>query len=165
MCRPSCCNNSGGQGAGIAAVAVIIGAALVAAKIGSIVAGIIHTIVEVLRIVALTTGLVLALAVITWAIIMITRWQIQRSKILAANPARVVVTRLREQAEPADRPDCLACGGNGTVLRAIGDGRYQPYGREGIGIGKRALHDGLLLEVTQIAIISVVGADVKRKDS
>ena len=119
MCRPSCCNNTGGQGTGIAAVAVIIGAALVAAKIGPIVAGIIHTVLEVLRIVALTTGLVVALAVITWAVIVITRWQLQRRTMLAANPARVVVTRLWEQAEPADRPDCLACGGTGTVLRAI----------------------------------------------
>ena len=33
MCRPSCCNNSGGSGAGIAAVAIIMVAALVAAKI------------------------------------------------------------------------------------------------------------------------------------
>jgi hypothetical protein len=38
MCRPSCCNNSGAQEAGIAAVAVLIGAALLAAKIGPIVA-------------------------------------------------------------------------------------------------------------------------------
>src|SRR5215475_2328973 len=126
MCRPSCCDKNGGQGAGIAAVAIIIGAALIAAKIGPIVAGIVHTVLEVLRIVALTTGLVLALAVVTWAAIKITCWQLQRHKMLAANPAWVVVTRLWEQAEPADRPDCLACGGNGTVLRAIGGGRYQP---------------------------------------
>src|SRR5215471_9552479 len=125
MCRPSCCDKNGGQGAGIAAVAIIIGAALIAAKIGPIVAGIVHTVLEVLRIVALTTGLVLALAVVTWAAIMITRCQLQRHKLRAANPARVV-PRLWGQAEPADRPDCLACGGNGTVLRAIGGGRYQP---------------------------------------
>ena len=126
MCRPSCCDKNGGQGAGVAAVAIIIGAALIAAKIGPIVAGIVHTVLEVLRIVALTTGLVLALAVVTWAAIVITRWQLQRHKMLAANPARVVVTRLWEQAEPADPPGCRACGGNGTVLRAIGSGRYQP---------------------------------------
>jgi hypothetical protein len=126
MCRPSCCNNSGGQGDGIAAVALIIGAAFVAAKIGPIVDGIIHTVAEVLRIVALTTGLVLALAVITWAVIVITRWQLQRSKILAADRARVVVTRPWEQAEPADRPNCLACGGTGTVLRALSGSRHQP---------------------------------------
>src|SRR5690349_11623341 len=119
MCRPSCCDNNGGQDAGIAAVAIIIGAALVAAKIGPIVAGIVHTVVEV------TTGLVLAFAVVTWTAIVITRWQFQRRQMLAANPARVVVTRLWEQAEPADQPDCLACGGNGTVLRAIGGSGYQ----------------------------------------
>jgi len=44
MCRPPCCNHSGGQGTGIAAVAVIIGAALVAAKIGPIVAKIVHVV-------------------------------------------------------------------------------------------------------------------------
>src|SRR5215467_15786181 len=126
MCRPSCCDKNGGQGAGVVAVAIIIGAALIAAKIGPIVAGIVHTVLEVLRVVALTTGLVLALAVVTWAAIMITRWQLQRRQMLVVNPARVVVTRLWEQTESADRPDCLACGDNGTVLRAIGGGRYQP---------------------------------------
>ena len=126
MCRPSCCDKNGGQGAGVAAVAIIIGAALIAAKVGPIVAGIVHTALEVLRIAALTTGLVLVLAVVTWAAIVITRWQLQRRKMLAANPTRVVVTRLWEQAESADRRDCLACGGNGMVLRAIGGGRFQP---------------------------------------
>jgi hypothetical protein len=127
MCRPSCCNNSGGQGAGVAAVALFIGAALVAAKIGPIVAGITHTVLEVLRIAALTTGLVLAFAVITWAVIVITRWQLQRRKMLAANQTRIVITPLRE-AESADRRDCLACGGTGTVLRAISGGQYRPSG-------------------------------------
>ena len=56
MCRPSCCDNSGGQGAGIAAVALIMGAALIVAKIGPIVAKIVHVALEVIRIAALTTG-------------------------------------------------------------------------------------------------------------
>jgi hypothetical protein len=125
MCRPSCCNNSGGQDAGIAAVALLIGAALVAAKIGPVVAKIVHVALEVIRLAALTTGLVVALAVFTWAVIVITRWQLQRREMLAADLAPVGITRPWGQAEPADRPDCLACGGNGTVLRAIGDGRYR----------------------------------------
>ena len=79
MCRPSCCDNSGGQGAGIAAVALILGAALIVAKIGPIVAKIVHIALEVIRFAALTTGLVLALAAITWAAIMITRWQLRRT--------------------------------------------------------------------------------------
>jgi hypothetical protein len=124
MCKPSCCNNSGGQGTGIAAVAVIIGAALIAAKIGPILARIVHTVSEVIRLAALATGLVVAVAVLTWAAITITRWQLQR-KALASTRPRMVVTRPWEQTEPADRPDCAACGGTGTVLRAISGGRYQ----------------------------------------
>jgi hypothetical protein len=125
MCRPPCCNNTGGQGAGIAAVAVIIGAALIAAKIGPIVAAIIHTVLEVIRLAALTTGLVVALAVVTWAVIALIRGQLRR-KALAVTRTRVMVTRPREHTRSADRPDCLACGGTGTLLRAISGGHYQP---------------------------------------
>jgi hypothetical protein len=127
MCRPSCCNNSEGQGAGVAAVAVIIGAALVAAKIGPIVAKIVHVAVEVIRFVALTTGMVVALAVLTWAAITITRWVVRR-KALSANQTRVITTPTIQVSVPrASRPaDCLACGDTGMVLRAISDGRYQP---------------------------------------
>ena len=76
MCRPSCCNDSGGQGSGIAAVAVIVGAALIVAQIA-------HVALEVICIAALTTGLVLALAVITWAAIIITSWQLRRKAPVA----------------------------------------------------------------------------------
>jgi hypothetical protein len=128
MCRPSCCDNSGGQGAGIAAVAIIIGAALIAAKIGPIVAQIAHIALEVIRIAALTTGLVLALAVITWAAIVITRWQLRRTVPAAGQTQVIAAPAIRVSASRASRPaDCLACGG-GKVLRAIdSDGsRYQP---------------------------------------
>ena len=54
MCKPSCCDNSGGQGAGIAAVALILIGTLIVAKIGPIVAGIVHIALEVIRIAALT---------------------------------------------------------------------------------------------------------------
>ena len=127
MCRPPCCNDSGGQGAGIAAVAVIMVAALVAAKIGPVVARIVHTALEVIRLAALTTGLVVALAAITWAAITITRWQLRR-RALAANATQMVTAHtIRVQpSQPTHSADCLACGGTGTVLRAIGSGRYQP---------------------------------------
>ena len=129
MCRPSCCDNSGGQGAGIAAVAIIIGAALIVAKIGPIVARIIHIALEVIRIAALTTGLVLALAAITWAAIMITRWQLRRTAPTAGQTQVIVTPAIRVSATRASGPaDCLACGSNGKVLKAIdSDGsRYQP---------------------------------------
>jgi hypothetical protein len=124
MCRPPCCNNTGSQDAGVAAVALFIGAALVAAKIGPIVAKIVHTVLEVIRFAALTTGLVVALTAVTWAAIAITRWQLHRRTELAADPIRVV-PRPWEQTGPANQADCLACGGTSTVLRAIRGGRYE----------------------------------------
>ena len=128
MCRPSCCDNkNGGQGAGIAAVAIIIGAALVAAKLGPAVAGIIHTVVEVIRLVALTTGLVLALAVVAWAAIAFARWQLRRKALIAQRTPVIAPPTIRVAASRVGRPaDCLACGGSGKVLRAIESGRYRP---------------------------------------
>jgi hypothetical protein len=61
MCRPSCCDNSRGQGTGIAAVAITLGAAVITAKIGPLVARIVHTALGVLRITAAARS---ALAVI-----------------------------------------------------------------------------------------------------
>ena len=127
MCRPSCRNDSGGQEAGIAAVAIVIGAALVAAKIGPIVARIVHTVVAVIRLVALTTGLVVALAVLTWAAIVFARWQLRRRALAAARTRVITMPTIRYAAEQVSGPaGCLACGGTGTVLRAITGGRYQP---------------------------------------
>ena len=127
MCRPSCCDNSGSQGAGIAAVALIVGAALIAAKIGPIVGRIVHVVLEVIRFAALTTGLVLALAAITWAAITITRWQLRRMAPAAGQTRVVAVPTIWVSARQASRPaDCLACGGSGQVLRAIHGHRYQP---------------------------------------
>src|SRR5262245_17214187 len=74
MCRPSCCNNSGGQGAGIAAVALILVGALIVAKIGPIVARIVHVVLEVIRIAALTAAAVLVFAVVTWLTVTTVRW-------------------------------------------------------------------------------------------
>jgi hypothetical protein len=128
MCRPSCCNNSRGQGAGIAAVALIVGAAFIVAKIGPIVARIVHVALEVIRIAALTSGLVLALAVITWAAVMITSWQLRRKAQVAGRTQVVAAPTIRVSASRASRrAECLACGDTGQVLRAIDGGRYQPF--------------------------------------
>ena len=126
MCRPSCCNNNGGQGAGIAAVALIMLAALFAAKTGPIVAHIIHVVLDVIRLVALTTGLVLALAAVAWAAIVITRWQRRRRAFAAARTRVVIMPAIRLPVDQVSGPPgCLACGGTGTVLRAISSTRYQ----------------------------------------
>jgi hypothetical protein len=128
MCRPSCCDNSGGQGAGIAAVAIILGAALIVAKIGAIVAQIARIALEVIRSAALTAGAVLAVAVAAWLAVSIVRWWLrQRGARRQAIPQPVNGAAWRQMAT-SDGSGCLACGGSGQVLRAI-DGvgsRYQP---------------------------------------
>src|SRR5689334_20906903 len=113
MCRPSCCNNSGGQDTGIAAVAVLIGAALVAAKIGLIVAHIIHVVLDVIRLAVLTTGLVLALAVLAWAAIVLTRWQLRRRALAVARTRVITIPTIRYAEQVSSPADCLACGGTG----------------------------------------------------
>jgi hypothetical protein len=129
MCRrPSCCDNPRRQGTGKAAVALILLAVLVAARIGPIVARIVHTVLEVIRVAALTTGLVLALAAVTWAAIVITRWQLQRRRTTTAASTPVVAPPvIRLSASRSTYLDgCLTCGGTGTVLRAIDGSGYQP---------------------------------------
>lgn len=126
MCRPSCCDKKGGQGAGVATVAVVIAAALIVAKLGPIVAAIVHIVVEVLRVAALTTGMVLALVVITWAAIVIGRWQHQRKTLSDRTRLAASATIRPSVHQDSRRADCLACGNTGMVLRAISGGRYQP---------------------------------------
>jgi hypothetical protein len=127
MCRRSCCDKSGGQGLGIAAVAIIMGAAFIAARIGPAVARVVHIALEVIRVVALTTGIVVVFAVLAGAVMTITRWQSRRHAALAPSWVQRVDSSDQEHVEPADhRPACLACGGSGTVLRAISGSRYQP---------------------------------------
>jgi hypothetical protein len=128
MCRrPSCCDNPRSQGTGKAAVALITLAVLVAARIGPIVSRIAHTVLEVIRIAALTTVLVLALAAATWAAIVITRWQLQRHTAAADSARLVAFPAVRPSASRAEYPDgCLACGGTGSVLQAIYGSGYQP---------------------------------------
>src|SRR5213078_1162589 len=113
MCRPSCCNNSGGQGAGIAAVAIIASAALVVAKIGPIVAQIVHVALEAIRIAALTAAAVLAVAVAAWLAVMTVRWWFRHhGSGRHAIPQPVNAW----QNVPADPPECLACGASGKIL-------------------------------------------------
>lgn len=120
MCRPSCCPKSSGNGTGIAAVAVIAMGAIAAVKIGPVVARIVHLIVEVLTIVMLTAASALAAIVLAWLTVCIVRWHARRTR------ARQAVTLRPVPSEPvASTADCLACGGTGTVLRAITGSRYQ----------------------------------------
>jgi hypothetical protein len=126
MCRPSCCDNSGGQGTGIAAVALILGAALIVVKIGPIVAQIAHVALEVIRIAVLTASAVLAVAVAAWLAVMTVRWWLRhRSAQRQAIPHSVNAT-VWQNVPAGDQPECLACGGSRKVLQLIDGSRYQP---------------------------------------
>ena len=126
MCRPSCCDNSGGQGAGIAAVALIAIGALIVAQIGPIVAQIVHIALEAMRIAALTAAAVLAVAVAAWLAVMTMRWWLRhRSAQRQATPQPVNAT-IWQNVPTGDRPECLACGDSKKVLQLIDGSRYQP---------------------------------------
>jgi hypothetical protein len=121
MCRPSCCKPPGNDGAGIAAVAVIAGAAFAYAKIGHTVAEILHTITVVLTVLLLAAVAALAAILVTWATARIIgrRRQIRRQAMPL--PVRQPVTRVQNV------PGCLACGDSGTVIRAIGPSHDQVW--------------------------------------
>jgi hypothetical protein len=118
MCRPSCCKPSN-EGPGIAAVAVIAGAAVVYAKIGHAVAEILHTVTVVLTIVLLTAVAALAAIVVTWA----TARLIGRRRQVRQQAMPPVVRQPITQAQNA--PGCLACGDSGIVIQAIGPSHDQ----------------------------------------
>jgi hypothetical protein len=126
MCRPSCCDNSGGQGAGIAAIALIAIGTLIVAKIGPIVAQIVHIALEAMRIAALTAAAVLAVAVAAWLTVMTMRWWLRhRGAQRQATPQPVNAT-IWQNVPAGDRPECLACGDSKKVLQLIDGSRYQP---------------------------------------
>jgi hypothetical protein len=124
MCRPSCCKSSN-EGAGIAAVAVIAGTAFVAVKIGPIVARILHLVVEVLTVIMLTAVTALACIVLGWLTVRIVRWRLRRHPAprITLRPVPTATSDYIGQA--GTEPRCLACGGTGQVLRAIGGSRHQ----------------------------------------
>jgi hypothetical protein len=122
MCRrPSCCQPSH-EGAGIAAVAVVIVAAFAYDKIGPEAARIWHLAVEAVIIVTLGCAAAAAGIVITWA----TAHTIRTRR----TPRQAVLVPVPPDAQSligqdGSQPDCLACGDTGTVLRAIGNSSYQ----------------------------------------
>jgi hypothetical protein len=122
MCRrPSCCQPSN-EGTGIAAVAVVIGAAVAYAKIGPAVARIWHLAVEAVIIFTLGCAAAAAGIVVTWATVRVIRTRHTRRQAVLVP---VQAAAWPEPVQEASEPECLACGDTGTVLRAIGPGSYQ----------------------------------------
>ena len=121
MCRPSCCKPSN-EGAGIAAVAVIVGGAFVYAKIGPAVARIWHIAIEALAIFMLTAASAVVAIVVTWAMARIIRSRRAHRQTL---PYRIQPAAPHDTVPADGKPGCLACGGTGTVLRAITASDYR----------------------------------------
>jgi hypothetical protein len=121
MGRPSCCKPRS-QAPSVAAVALIIGAGLAADKIGSHVARIAHVAVDVLRTVAVTTLTIVAVVIAAWATGVVVRWWLGRQKTRDGRRHQLV-SQLRPTRN--ERP-CLACGGQGEVLRSDGAGSFEP---------------------------------------
>jgi hypothetical protein len=126
MCRPSCCNNSGGQGAGIAAVALILIGTFIVAKIGPIVAQIVRIALEVIRITALTAAAGLAVAVAAWLAVMTVRWWLRHRSAQRQAIIWPVNATAWQNVPAGHQPECLACGGSRKVLPLIDGSRYQP---------------------------------------
>ncbi len=122
MCKPSCCKPSH-DGAGIALVTVIAGAALVVAKIGPIMARIAHVAIEAATIILMTAGSVLVLIAATWLALQIVRWQI-RQHHANRQPVLQPVPFTTQVVDHGRELECLACGDTGQVLRAITGSRY-----------------------------------------
>jgi len=124
MCKRSCCCNKSREGAGVAAVAVLAAGAIVAVKIGPIVARILHLAAEVLTIILLTAASALAAIVLTWLTVRIARWRARQHQTRQPVTLRPVPTTANLRSADTE-PGCLACGDTGTVLRAITGSRYQ----------------------------------------
>jgi hypothetical protein len=123
MCRrSSCCQPPSHEGAGVIAVAVVIGGAYAYAKIGPAVARIWHLAVEAVIIFTLGCAALAAGIVITWATAHYIRTRRPRQQAVLVP----VPPEARPSISQADhQPECLACGDTGTVLRAIGNSSYQ----------------------------------------
>jgi hypothetical protein len=147
MRRPPCCKPRS-QAPGIAAVALIIGAGILAGKGRLIADRVLHDVIEVLRIAAVTTGAIAAAGIMTWIVILLVRWRLRRRQAEGQVNAKVARARadmaaslagilddetglarmyaIHGQQAPASpgSPSCVACGGAGEVLRSDGTGRF-----------------------------------------
>jgi hypothetical protein len=121
MCRPSCCKPRS-QAPGVVAVAVVIGAGIVAGKVGHVLARIVHDTINVLLLIALGAGAAAAVAIAAWVMTGLVCWWLRRQKAQQGR-VRSIISQFR----PArSERVCLACGGAGEVLRGNGAGGFEP---------------------------------------
>lgn len=125
MSRPSCCEPRS-QAPGVAAVALIIGAGIAADKVRPEAHRLIHIAAEVLRSIAVITAITIAVAITAWVIACVVRWWLGHRDAQPGNVLQATVTAWQPVRTDTGRCPCLACGGKGEVLRADGNGTFEP---------------------------------------
>jgi hypothetical protein len=121
MCRPSCCKPRS-QAPGIAAAALIIGAGLTATKIRPEAHKIMHDVIDVLHTMAVTTAVIVAVTIAAWVSAQLVRWWLGHRHTQYSQLHSVA----SQSSSAGNERSCLACGGNGEVLRANSAGRFEP---------------------------------------
>jgi hypothetical protein len=125
MCRRDCCKPRS-QAPGVAAAALIIGAGILVGKTGHTLAKVAHDVIEVARIAALTTAILVAAIITAWMVTKLLRWWL-RHREAHRDQAEQVTHNWRLYFRPVrDEPLCPACDGNGEVLRSDGSGNFEP---------------------------------------
>src|SRR5438874_13827609 len=112
MCRRSCCDKPGGQGAGVATVALIIGVGIAVSKIRPEAVRIMHGTAEVLRVIALTAITIVAAAIASWMAARLVRWWLRHQDVQPGKVHPVAITVWPSARLVTGQRPCLACGGH-----------------------------------------------------
>ena len=121
MCRPPCCNDSGGgSGLAVGAIAVLLIGAAIISKVRPALAEAAKVAIEALRIGLIVTLTAVICAAVTWVIIRVIRWRIHRHQ-----PKRTA-------------PTCPACDDSGEVLWTSRDGELKLTGCAGCQTTRQA---------------------------
>jgi hypothetical protein len=145
MCEPSCCKKSSSEGTAIAAIAAVAAGAIIAVKIGPIVARILHLVVEVLTIVMLTGATALACIILGWLTIRIVSRRVRQhpaQRRSASGLGAVQVAGAGSGKSPLMAAQVEQAINDGAIVYIIGLKAPQP-GHQAIA---RARYDGVYRE-------------------
>src|SRR5215467_1184553 len=113
MCRRQCCKPRS-QAPGVAAAALVVGAGIVASKTRPEAHKIMHDVIDVLHTIAVTTAVIVAVTIAAWVTTQLVRWWLGHRR----THYRRVYSVASQHGSARNERSCLACGGNGEVLRA-----------------------------------------------
>jgi phosphate/sulfate permease len=105
---------------------LIIGAGVAASKIRPEAQRILHVAAEVLRSIAVITATIVAVAIAAWVLAYLVRWWLRHRDPQPGKAHPTTVTAWPPARTVTGQRLCLACGGNGEVLRADSVGYFEP---------------------------------------